>query len=239
MKIEFENVTAGYGTPILRNVSFSFMIGERIAIMGRSGSGKTTLLKVLSGQLPIHAGTIRLVDVMPSSLAVAPQTPVTFSWLTVREHLTTLAPPQLQPLLPQLLELLTLQEHGSKYPPELSGGTLKRLAVGMALSLQRSFVLLDEPTSGLDDLSKEGAWKAIRDFTNRANDAVILVTHSIIEALWMANRVIAIAPDGGIALDEASPAIAYHTSSPWDALANLEVREFITKLRLAMGASEP
>ena len=184
--LELKDVSLSFGAlEVLRGASLALEQGERIAITGPSGCGKTSLLHVIAGLLHPDSGLVRN---RAAHTACVFQEPRLLPWLSADENVSIVIPhgTQGQDAL-MLLKKLGLADSAEKHPCELSGGMQQRAALARALAYAPDLLLLDEPFRALDAASKALAIDAVNE---RADCAVILVTHSPEEADALGCRII-------------------------------------------------
>lgn len=184
--LELKDVSLSFGAlEVLRGASLALGQGERIAITGPSGCGKTSLLHVIAGLLHPDSGLVRN---RAARTACVFQEPRLLPWLSAEENVSIVMPhgTQGQDAL-MLLKKLGLADSAEKHPCELSGGMQQRAALARALAYAPDLLLLDEPFRALDAASKALAIDAVNE---RADCAVILVTHSPEEADALGCRII-------------------------------------------------
>lgn len=184
--LELKDVSLSFGTlEVLRGASLTLGQGERIAITGPSGCGKTSLLHVVAGLLHPDSGLVRN---RAARTACVFQEPRLLPWLSAEENVSIVMPHGThgQDAL-MLLKELGLADSAEKHPCELSGGMQQRAALARALAYAPDLLLLDEPFRALDAASKALAIDAVNE---RADCAVILVTHSPEEADALGCRII-------------------------------------------------
>lgn len=184
--LELKDVSLSFGAlEVLRGASLTLGQGERIAITGPSGCGKTSLLHVIAGLLHPDSGLVRN---RAARTACVFQEPRLLPWLSAEENVSIVMPhgTQGQDAL-MLLKKLGLADSAEKHPCELSGGMQQRAALARALAYAPDLILLDEPFRALDAASKALAIDAVNE---RADCAVILVTHSPEEADALGCRII-------------------------------------------------
>lgn len=184
--LELKDVSLSFGAlEVLRGASLTLGQGERIAITGPSGCGKTSLLHVIAGLLHPDSGLVRN---RAARTACVFQEPRLLPWLSAEENVSIVMPhgTQGQDAL-MLLKKLGLADSAEKHPCELSGGMQQRVALARALAYAPDLLLLDEPFRALDAASKALAIDAVNE---RADCAVILVTHSPEEADALGCRII-------------------------------------------------
>lgn len=184
--LELKDVSLSFGAlEVLSGASLTLGQGERIAITGPSGCGKTSLLHVIAGLLHPDSGLVRN---RAARTACVFQEPRLLPWLSAEENVSIVMPhgTQGQDVL-MLLKKLGLADSAEKHPCELSGGMQQRAALARALAYAPDLLLLDEPFRALDAASKALAIDAVNE---RADCAVILVTHSPEEADALGCRII-------------------------------------------------
>ena len=184
--LELKDVSLSFGAlEVLRGASLTLGQGERIAITGPSGCGKTSLLHVIAGLLHPDSGLVRNRAARTGCVF---QEPRLLPWLSAEENVSIVMPhgTQGQDAL-MLLKKLGLADSAEKHPCELSGGMQQRAALARALAYAPDLLLLDEPFRALDAASKALAIDAVNE---RADCAVILVTHSPEEADALGCRII-------------------------------------------------
>ncbi|HEX9466566.1 MAG TPA: ABC transporter ATP-binding protein [Alphaproteobacteria bacterium] len=191
----------------LKNVSFAIGEGEFVTVVGPSGCGKTTLLKILAGILRRSAGDVRLrgkaVDGPSRDVGVVFQSPVLLPWRTVLQNV--MLPIELQQRdraaferrARDYIKLVGLQGFEQKYPNELSGGMQQRVGICRALVHDPAFLLMDEPFGALDAMTRETMNLELLRIWDESRKTVLLVTHSIPEAVFLADRVIVMSPRPG------------------------------------------
>lgn len=194
----------GQDTPALSNVNLSARPGELLALVGESGSGKTTLLRIIAGLEDPTSGRIELHDrcVVDDQSYIAPekrgvgmvfQDYALFPHLNALENvgfgLKNLKKKARAAASQSMLELVGLQDFGSRYPHEMSGGQQQRVALARALAPEPSILLLDEPFSNLDASLKSTLREELQRILNQLSITTLLVTHDTKEALRIADRI--------------------------------------------------
>ena len=184
----------------LGGISLDVADGEFITIVGQSGCGKTTFLKILAGLLARSAGTVtlrgRAVDGPSRDIGIVFQDPVLLPWRTVFGNV--MLPVQVLGLdrtasrgrAMHLLDLVGLAGFEDKYPHELSGGMRQRVALARALVHDPSLLLMDEPFGALDAMTREFMNLELLRIWGEAAKTVVFITHSIPEAVFLADRVV-------------------------------------------------
>jgi NitT/TauT family transport system ATP-binding protein len=184
----------------LDKVTFEVAEGEFLAIVGPSGCGKTTLLKILAGLVRPSGGVIKF-DGAPlvgprRDVGMVFQTAALFPWNTVLDnsmlaarvqHLSELA---CLDRARELIKLVGLEGFEGRYPSELSGGMQQRCAIIRALVHDPAILLLDEPFGLLDALTRDQMNVLLQDVWLSRRKTVVLITHSVSEAVFLADRVL-------------------------------------------------
>jgi NitT/TauT family transport system ATP-binding protein len=184
------------GLRALDEISFELYPEEFICVLGASGSGKTTLLRTLAGLLPPTAGTVDLGRGRKPRIGMVFQQSNLMPWRTAIGNITL--PLELQGLKKQqaqaraqdLIDLVGLQGFEQSWPRDLSGGMAQRVAIARALIHDPDLLLLDEPFGSLDALTRERMWMELSRIWQARRKTVIMVTHSIEESLFLADRVL-------------------------------------------------
>ena len=195
----------------LQNLDFEIFDGEFVSVVGQSGCGKSTLLKLLAGLLPATTGTVELNGKPlygPSSeAAVVFQSPVLLPWRTVLDNVLLpiefrgLARSRYRASALELLEMVGLRDFAQRYPFELSGGMQQRAALVRALVQDPRLLLMDEPFGALDAMTRELMNIELLRIWSRSRKTVLFITHSIAEAIFLSDRVIAMTPRPGSIAD--------------------------------------
>jgi len=184
----------------LKPLSFDIGDGEFMAIVGPSGCGKSTLLKLVAGLLPVSAGEIRLdgkpVNGPPDNVGIVFQSPVLLAWRSVLDNILLqiemrrLSRAQYLPKAQALLAMTGLKDFAQKYPWELSGGMQQRASICRALVHEPAVLLMDEPFGALDAMTREKMNLELQRIWYETRKTVMLITHSIPEAVFLSDRVL-------------------------------------------------
>lgn len=194
--IELRNVTVRLGgETILQDVSLDVPHGEFLALVGPSGGGKSTLLRVIAGLLTPQAGTVRVA----SNPALVFQDYRLLPWRSALRNVQLPADLGTGGGLEarEALHLVGMSAYADYFPAQLSGGMRARIALARALAQSGDVLLLDEPFAALDALVRERFNAELRHLHEKTGRTTVLVTHSIREAVWLADRV-AVLRDGKI-----------------------------------------
>jgi len=191
----------------LHDINLDVRASELISIVGPSGCGKTTLLKILAGILTRSAGEVvmqgRSLTGPSRELGVVFQAPVLLPWRTVLQNV--MVPIEIQKRdraafearARQLIAMVGLSGFEGKYPSELSGGMQQRVGICRALVHDPSFLLMDEPFGALDAMTRESMNDELQRIWSESRKTILLVTHSIPEAVYLADRVVVMTPRPG------------------------------------------
>jgi NitT/TauT family transport system ATP-binding protein len=195
------------GLDALEAVSFTVQPREFICVLGPSGSGKSTLLRILAGLIPPTSGSFTFSAGMPKIGMVFQQSNL-MPWRTVLQNITLPLELQGTPTeeahlrAQELIDLVGLQDFESAWPRDLSGGMAQRVAIARALVHDPDILLLDEPFGSLDALTRERMWTELSHIWQKRQKTVLMVTHSISESLFLADRVLVLTQrPGKIKLD--------------------------------------
>ena len=220
--IAVKDLRKEYATPrgavlALEDIGFTVGEGEFVAIVGPSGCGKSTLLKILAGLLPASRGEVKLRSVPITGprrdIGVVFQSPVLFPWRTVLDNV--LLPVDVQRLGREegraraldLLALVGLRGFERRYPWELSGGMQQRVAITRGLIHNPAMLLMDEPFGALDAMTREGLNLELQRIWLAHRETVVFITHSIAEAVFLADRVLIMTPRPGRIIEQVPVAI--------------------------------
>lgn len=214
MLAEIKNVSKTYDSDgnkilVLDNINFSVEDNDFICIVGPSGCGKSTLLRIIVGLEKPASG-----EVLFKGEVIAPDNPkvamvfqnfALFPWLTVKENIELVLETMKQKKDPdkiacKYIKAVGLDGFEKVYPRELSGGMKQRVGFARALAVEPVLLCMDEPFSSLDALTSQNLKDELLMLWADASmppDAVIMVTHNVEEAVYMANRIIILSPRPG------------------------------------------
>jgi len=189
------------GKPViaLENLNIEIPAGELLAVVGPSGCGKSTLLRLLAGLDRKTRGQMELggntIDGPRKDIGVVFQTATLLAWRTVFENIMLpvdtlgLSRKSHHARATQLIQMAKLEGFEKKYPWELSGGMQQRVAICRALINQPRLLLMDEPFGALDALTRESMNVELESIWLRTQQTILLITHSISEAVFLGTRV--------------------------------------------------
>lgn len=223
--VELQNVSLNYvsndqDVHALQDVTLSIRQGEFVAVVGPSGCGKTTILKLVAGLLTPTQGRT-LIDGAPikgpqKNVGMAFQNPILLPWRTALENVLLpleIVQPHRQDFTRnrrmyteealRLLSTVGLEGFADKAPYELSGGMQQRVSLCRALIHQPEILLLDEPFAALDAFTREELWSVLQTLWQSRSCTVILVTHDLREAVFLANRIFVMSKRPGRIVQEA------------------------------------
>lgn len=238
MMIELKNVCKTLGRrPVLRGVNLSVNAGETMMIVGPSGTGKSVTLSHIIGLMRPDSGTV-LVDGMNvgeldsrglekfrTRIGMLFQGGALLNWLNIYDNValplrerTSLSEEQIRERVNPMLDLLELRGAAAKMPSEISGGMIKRAGLARAVVCEPKIMLYDEPTSGLDPVMSRRIDSLIDSMKHKYRMTSVVVTHDLVSALNIGDRIAMIAEGRIIECD--TPAMFMNSRHPL-------VREFI------------
>ncbi len=225
----------------LEQVSFDVHDGEFVTVVGPSGCGKSTALKIVAGLIPRSSGTVKVfgepvVGPIPD-VGMVFQAPVLLKWRTVLDNILFSIDilrrdrKQYLGVAQDLLRLVGLAGFERAYPRELSGGMQQRVAIARALIHNPTLLLMDEPFGALDVMTREQMNLELMRIWSENRKTTILITHSIQEAVFLADRVVVMTPRPGrvaaiVEVDLPRPRLPESRLSP----AFLELAQHVAKL---------
>ncbi len=199
-ELKLRNICKSYGEKvILDSVNLDLRMGETICILGKSGCGKSTLFNIISGLISPDSGNVYIdkkeITKLPGFVGYMPQKNALFPFKTIRENV--LLPIliqngshfQAQINLDDYFDKFLISGTENKYPHELSGGMRQRAAFLRTLMFNKDFMLFDEPFSSLDNITKLYMYKWYKDNIKGLGRGVMLITHSIDEAIKLGDKI--------------------------------------------------
>ncbi|WP_207775479.1 ABC transporter ATP-binding protein [Thalassobacter stenotrophicus] len=207
--MEFKNVSKSYGeSPVLKDITLSVEEGEFLVLLGFSGTGKTTLINLMAGLEMPTSGEITFKDKLITE--PSPERGVIFQsyslmpWLTVNGNVMlavetmfpSLSKAEKQAKVDHYVQMVGLSHAATRRPAELSGGMRQRVNVARALAMSPEMLLLDEPLSALDALTRANLADEIEHIWEKDKKTCVLITNDVDEAIILADRIIALNPDG-------------------------------------------
>ena len=198
---------ADEGLHVLSDISFSVDAKEFVCVLGPSGSGKSTLLRILAGLLPPTHGEVfylgERLNGPRREIGFVFQKANLMPWRTVLENITLplelqqVPAGQAQAQAQELVNLVGLEGFEETLPRDLSGGMAQRVAIARALVHDPGVLLLDEPFGALDALTRERMGAELMRIWQARRKTVVMVTHAIPEAIFLADRVLVLSPRPG------------------------------------------
>jgi len=184
------------GLRALHEISFDVHPQEFVCVLGPSGSGKTTLLRILAGLIPPASGSFTFGHGEQPSIGMVFQQANLMPWRTAMDNIKL--PLEVKKVdegtarlkAKDMIELVGLQGFEDSLPRDLSGGMAQRVAIARALIHDPDLLLLDEPFASLDAMTRERMWMELSRIWQARQKTVIMVTHSINESLFLADRVL-------------------------------------------------
>jgi len=258
VKLEGVCVTYGrnaeQGVTALDETNLRIGQGDFIALVGPSGCGKSTILKLVGGLIPASRGYVyvagRELGAEPVRIGMAFQNPTLLPWLKIRDNVMLplkIVPPfrgqyrskkntEFKDRADALLAQVGLAGFGDKYPWQLSGGMLQRASLCRALVHDPQLLLLDEPFGALDQFTREELWAIMQELWISRKPTVILVTHDLREAGYLANRIAVMRARPGRIIDDsevpfARPRNMAMTFDPAFVTLTQRLRDLIVEVR--------
>jgi NitT/TauT family transport system ATP-binding protein len=225
--VELEKVTHTYGrgerqVHALAETSLRIEKGDFVALVGPSGCGKSTIMKLVTGLINASSGYVfvagRQVGAEPVRVGMAFQNPTLLPWLTLLDNVMLplkIVPPYRQEYrakrkgefrdkIEALLAQVGLAGFSNKYPWQLSGGMMQRASLCRALIHEPQLLMLDEPFGALDQFTREELWGVMQELWITHRPTVLLVTHDLKEAGFLANRICVMAARPGRIIDDSA-----------------------------------
>jgi taurine transport system ATP-binding protein len=211
--LEIQNISMRFDLPngsfvqALKDVTLDIKQGELMSVLGPSGCGKTTLLNIVAGFLAPTEGAIVLngsqVQGPSAERGMVFQQGALFEWMSVRDNvrfgpdMKGMAKAESSKIVDHLLDVVGLQDFKEKMVYELSGGMQQRVALARCLANEPDVILMDEPLGALDALTREKMQGLVLKLWKETGKTIILITHSVEEALLLGERLLVMAPRPG------------------------------------------
>ncbi len=211
--LSIDNISMRFDLPnggsvqALQDVSLDLKAGELMSVLGPSGCGKTTLLNIIAGFLTATNGQIILngekVNDPSAERGMVFQQGALFEWMSVRDNvgfgpkMKGVRPSDARETVDHLLDIVGLQDFKEKAIYELSGGMQQRVALARCLANDPDVILMDEPLGALDALTREKMQSLVLKLWKETGKTIILITHSVEEALLLGERLLVMAPRPG------------------------------------------
>jgi NitT/TauT family transport system ATP-binding protein len=184
----------------LKDINLRVPDGQFVCLLGPSGCGKSTLLNAIAGFAPPSAGAItaggKLVTEPGPDRGMVFQEYALFPWMTVEKNIAFgmqvqgIAPADIDRRVGELLAMLSLTDFRQRFPKDLSGGMRQRVAIARVLALDSPIMLMDEPFGALDALTRRNLQDELLRIWAELKKTIIFVTHSIEEAIYLADRIV-------------------------------------------------
>ena len=194
-------------THALSDINLTVDPGEFICIIGASGCGKSTLLRIIAGFESLTSGELLVMGKSISGpgpdRGMVFQDYALFPWLSVAQNIAYgprqagMPKAQIAERTERYLEMVGLAKFRNRYPHELSGGMKQRVAIARVLANDSGVILMDEPFGALDAITRDGLQKSLLEIWSHAKKTILFVTHSVDEAVALADRVIVLSPHPG------------------------------------------
>ena len=256
IRLEYRNVTmrfveaAGQSLTAVSGVSFAVRDGEVVSLIGPSGCGKSTLLNIGSGLYAPSEGEAFVdgerVEGPNAHVAFMLQKDLLLPWRTVAENvmfgveIQRIPLPERRKRAQALLENLGLSDFSKHYPHQLSGGMRQRVALARTLAVDPSVLLLDEPISAVDAQTRMVLQRELAQTLKREGKTALLITHDLLEAVTLSDRVLVMSRRPGRIIDELRIDLP-DRDNPIARRHHARVNEYVSRLmdRLGIGPTEP
>lgn len=204
--IRISDVSKCFGTQeVLSGVNLTINEGDFVAIVGKSGCGKSTLLRLISNLETLTAGSIEITgegaDQKNNGIKFLFQEARLLPWKKVWKNIALVSQDKSKEAALQVLRSVKLEEKADEWPEILSGGQKQRVSLARAISSNPKLLLLDEPLSALDALTRIEMQVLLQTLWQENGFTVVLVTHDVSEAVYLADKVILI-EEGKITMEE-------------------------------------
>jgi len=187
-------------TTAIDDLSFEVDGHVFVSVVGPSGCGKSTLLNIVSGIDVPSSGSVTVAEGdRPARLGYVFQDPRLLPWRTVMQNMLYVLEgtgPEARELARRYLELVGLEDAGDRFPAQLSGGMQQRVGIARAFSVEPDLLLMDEPFSHLDAITARGLREQLQEIWVRTKKTVLFVTHDVMEAVQLSDRIIVLATGG-------------------------------------------
>ncbi|RWX81694.1 ABC transporter ATP-binding protein [Neorhizobium lilium] len=199
-------ILEGAERPVLKDINLQVGHNEIVAIVGASGCGKSTLLRLVVGLDADYRGTISWGNhdrTSASKVGMVFQDHRLYPWLTVQGNVdlafdnTRLSAAERRDRTSHYLQLVGLADYAKAYPRQLSGGMAQRAAIARALAQEPEVLLMDEPFGALDSILRMRLQDELLSIWEKNKVSIIIVTHDVEEALYLADRVLVMEPNPG------------------------------------------
>jgi taurine transport system ATP-binding protein len=207
MSMTFTNPQTGGTVEALKDINFNLRKGELLSVLGPSGCGKTTLLNAIAGFVPPTGGQAKIGDKVIEGPGVERgmvfQQGALFEWLSVSRNvdyglrMRGKDPAENQKEVDKWLEIVGLQGFGDTPTYQLSGGMQQRVALARCLINEPDVILMDEPLGALDALTREKMQSLVLEIWKETGKTIMIITHSVEEALLLGERLFVMAPRPG------------------------------------------
>ncbi|MWB99406.1 ABC transporter ATP-binding protein [Agromyces seonyuensis] len=238
-------------TVALEGIDLTIAEGEFVSLIGPSGCGKSTLMRLVADLEQPTTGSIEVFGKTPDrarrdqDYGIAFQQAGLLPWRTVAEnvglpleiHKTGKA--ERTARVAELLELVGLSDFGGRYPDQLSGGMQQRVAIARALAERPRLLLMDEPFGALDEMTRERMQGELARIAGETGAAVVFVTHSIPEAVFLSDRVVVMSPRPGRITDALTMSFAGKTGREEGLREQASFFEMVTAVREALHQGSP
>lgn len=191
----------------LDNINLDIQTGEFVCLLGASGCGKSTLLRIMAGFEVPTKGTVEMFGVPITgpgqSRGMVFQDYGLFPWLTVRDNIAFglrkrhLAKKYIEETVDHFINMVNLEKFSNYFPAQLSGGMKQRVSIARVLANECDILLMDEPFGALDALTREHLQYELLDIWHKTNLTIVFVTHSVEEAVFLADRVVVMSSGPG------------------------------------------
>jgi NitT/TauT family transport system ATP-binding protein len=234
---------AGRVNRVLHDVSLSVPKGGFVSLIGPSGCGKSTLLKVLAGLLAPTAGEVSVAGVAPMEavrqrrIGIVFQEPTLLPWKNALDNVALLmevahvdrSKGEIRARAIDMLRLVGLEHAADKRPAQLSGGMRQRVSIARALALDPEVLMMDEPFGALDAITREEMSLFLLEIWERTQKTIVLVTHSIDEAVFLSREVHVMATNPAKIIEAMPIDLAYPRNE--ESYAAQEFTQATTRLR--------